>query len=190
MVHSTREGDPQITPAAIFHYVAKNACNTSLIFSLTDMNTQNMEHSIAAALSLEAGTNTADLAESLCEDNSDTPTNNEVEAIMDGTTKRENTTNEDENQSESNTIFLERDSGVDISSDLKGQAYIKTDSNEASPLHTSNDQASQDLQAQEDELRELGIDVVDQVSLERRVEAAVSREPLQCPIIILCISKM
>lgn len=46
------------------------------------------------------------------------------------------------------------------------------------------DQAAQDQQAQEDELRELGINVVDQLSLERNVEAAVSRGLLLYSIII------
>lgn len=51
------------------------------------------------------------------------------------------------------------------------------------------DQAAQDQQAQEDELRELGINVVDQLSLERNVEAAVSRGLLIYSIIIVHYSE-
>ncbi|KAK8405352.1 hypothetical protein O3P69_001714 [Scylla paramamosain] len=59
--------------------------------------------------------------------------------------------------------------------DPQRQGYNTTGSNGGSSQHSSVDQTSRDLQAQEDELRELGIDVVDQVSLERRVEAAVDK---------------
>lgn len=47
--------------------------------------------------------------------------------------------------------------------------------------------ADQDLQDQDDELRALGISVVDQLSLERDVEAAVSLDPLLFLIIIIFV---
>lgn len=155
------------------------------------MDAQDMEGSTGAALPLETRTSTTDSAKSPFEDSSNTHMKNDGESSLDSTTELQNTVNEVENQSESmknplHTVFSGKNLGANFCNDLEGQSHIPTGSDEASPLHTSIDQASQDLQAQEDELRELGIDVVDQVSLERRVEAAVSRKPLLIPFMILC----
>ncbi|KAG0730219.1 DNA excision repair protein ERCC-6 [Chionoecetes opilio] len=145
-------------------------------------NTRNMEGSTSAALPLEERTNTVDCTESPFEDdNSITRMKNKMEAVTDSTTEPENTTsivvNQSKNEENPNyTVSLEKDLDIDSSNSLESQMYAATGSNVASSLHTATDQASQDLQAQENELRELGIDVVDQVSLERRVEAAVEED--------------
>lgn len=77
---------------------------------------------------------------------------------------------------EENSGFIDKEFSVGVFSDMEGssQANVSVGENEALPLPTRLDQAAQDLQAQEDELRGLGINVVDQLSLERNVEAAVS----------------
>lgn len=142
-----------------------------------------MEGSTTAALPSEARTNTTDPAENLLEGNNSNMQMKNEEAFLNNTTEMEKALQEAVNQSESmknplDTAFLGKDLSGNLYSDLEGQTCATTGSSIASPLCFSVEQASQDLQAQEDELRELGIDVVDQVSLERRVEAAVSRKPL------------
>ncbi|MPC56369.1 hypothetical protein E2C01_050328 [Portunus trituberculatus] len=135
------------------------------------MTTQNMEYS-TTTLFLKPRNNTADFAESLLEDNNIHVKDEAVAFLNDDVKHEETSTNEVDNQREDKNNPVHAGFFGD---DEPSQGYNITGSNRTSPQDSSIDQASWDLQAQEDELRELGIDVVDQVSLERHVEAAVDK---------------
>lgn len=100
-------------------------------------------------------------------------------------TKHRNIVSLSENQTEdeknsSRMVTIGKEFAADSSSDKEeNRADFKAGGNEVTLLPASVDQSFQDLQDQEEELRELGINVVDQLSLERHVEAAVSRILLQ-----------
>ncbi|XP_063880762.1 DNA excision repair protein ERCC-6-like [Scylla paramamosain] len=125
----------------------------------------------AVTLPLEPRSSSADFAENPLEEKN-IHAKNEVVTFMDDGANHENVINEVQNQKEDENNQVHAGFFAD---DPQRQGYNTTGSNGGSSQHSSVDQTSRDLQAQEDELRELGIDVVDQVSLERRVEAAVDK---------------
>lgn len=85
-----------------------------------------------------------------------------------------------ENQTEDEKISSEMvDSGKESTANLtcdkeESKVSFTACGSEATVLPSYKDQSAEDLLAQEDELQELGISVVDQLSLERDVQAAVS----------------
>lgn len=140
-----------------------------------------MEESTVAAASVEAIVKERNSVTE--DDNSNSYIENGSVTLMDGTGDHRSTISlvEDQTKDEEDsggTDIKGKELNRDSSGDMEeSQADVASIANEqVTSLHAPVDQAAQDLQAQEDELRELGINVVDQLSLERNVEAAVSRD--------------
>lgn len=148
-----------------------------------------MEESTVPEASMEAGRKETS-------DNTDhnpiTDVNNGDLALLDTTADQKSIISLAEDEENScGMVVRSVELNVDSFSDKgKKQAEVTANNNESSSLSGTIDERAQDLQAQEDELRELGINVVDQLSLERNVEAAVSSGSLHCSFTITHIMKL